>query len=199
MLKKYDIVELPEQFLNKTFREFSKTEASEYLSWNNSIQDERISCLESSVRCTHPKWNADFSKESLVVLYDWFEKNVSFRSKTSEEYNADLNKLEKTPLLKNAIEVSDKTLDDRTVSICFDIGIYFARCIDCELGNTHWKYIEKPKSDIFYHQPVLTTDRAKIDLNPRNIIEVCARKTLEGLQNKQTFVQLYDIWIKMLS
>ena len=199
MVNGYNIIELPIEFINKTFRNFSKTEASEYLEWSKSIQNERIAYLENIVKCTYPEWNADFSKESLVVLYNWFEQNVSFRVKTASEYKDELNQLESTPLLKDVIAVSDPTLDDKTVSICFDTGILFAKCISCKLGGTYWKYVEKPKSDIFYHQPVLTSENAKVDLNPRNIMEVCARKTLENLQNKQTFIQLYDVWVKMLA
>ena len=71
-------------------------------------------------------------------------------------------------------------------------------CITYKLKDTFWKFVEKPKSDIFFHQPVLASKNARIDLNPRNIMEVCADKILTDAANKQNFIQLYDIWIKML-
>ena len=55
-----------------------------------------------------------------------------------------------------------------------------------------------PKSDADYNQPVLSSKEAKVDLNPRNIMEVSAGKILEEWPNRQSFVELFDIWLKML-
>ena len=151
-MSEYKPVLEPEKFSGKTFQEFSKKEAAEYLEWFLSVQEERLAYLEEMVKRDFPEWQADYSRDSLVTLYEWFKKNVSYRLKTPEEYEADLKELEKTPLLKKVIQVSNTTLSDKTVNVCFDTGIYFARCINHVLKDAYWKYLEKPKDDFFLSQ-----------------------------------------------
>ncbi len=197
-MSEYKPVLEPEKFSGKTFQEFSKKEAAEYLEWFLSVQEERLAYLEEMVKRDFPEWQADYSRDSLVTLYEWFKKNVSYRLKTPEEYEADLKELEKTPLLKKVIQVSNTTLSDKTVNVCFDTGIYFARCINHVLKDAYWKYLEKPKDDFFYHRPVLTTEKTKVVLEPVHIMLICARSVLSNSPNKKTFTQLYETWIRVL-
>ncbi len=197
-MSEYKLVLVPEKFSGKKFREFSKKEAAEYLEWFLSVQDERLSYLEEMVKRDFPEWQADYSRDSLVTLYEWFKKNVSYRLKTPEEYEADLKALEKTPLLKKVIKISDKTLSYKAVSVCFDSGIYFGRCINHALKDAYWKYLEKPKNELFYHRPVLATEKTKVVLEPVHIMGVSAESILSNSPNKKTFTQLYDTWIRVL-
>ena len=63
-------------FAYKSFYEFTKKEAKDYLKWFLEIEPERLSILINKVKESNKGWKPDFSRKSLVVLYKWFCKNI---------------------------------------------------------------------------------------------------------------------------
>ena len=94
---------------------------------------------------------------------------------------------------------SENIITDKTTSICYDVGLYFAKCLIQENTSLSWGFKLKPKSYIHYGQPILYSETSKVDLNPRSIFEMKARKFLDGNTNKNDgFQVLFEVWNTLL-
>ncbi len=190
----YTLVKIP-PFANKDIYSFSKEEAKEYYKWFTNVKNERLQILESEVQRMYPKWKLDYTRNSLITLYEWFEKKVMYRNINDEEKEEIKNQISQTPLFVGVIEVPKITFTEETVSICFDIGIYFG---DVFVKNqTGIKWIQKINSTSYidYAQPLISTKFSKIPINTRRVAENMARSILEKKEKRKSFLELFDKWI----
>lgn len=191
------LIEVPEK-LNKKFKNFDKSDATEYLDWFITISPLRMKQLNTSVLKKFPNWKGDFTRKSLEILQDWFISNISFRKKTDEEITEIKSQLKGT-LIEKVITIKDETLTTKSISVCFDVALYLANTLKESNPKLNWGFKLTPKNYIHYGQPVLFTKKSKIDLNPRSIIEMKALKVLdETFTDNDTFIKLFDIWTKLL-
>ena len=191
----YSLVKIP-LFANKSFFEFTKAEAKEYLQWFLSIKDERLTILESHVKLAYPDWEADYTRDSLVNLYKWFLRQVAYRPMTEEEKREVENQISETPLFVGVIPVPQATFTDETVSICFDIGLYFGEVLIKNIPSLKWVQKLSSTNYIYYAQPVLSKPISKVPVNPRASIEGIARRILDKDVEEITFEMLYNKWFE---
>lgn len=165
------------------FDEMSKEELINYNSWFHGIMQERTEVLTNAVRTTsgYEDWNASFSPDSLEYLGQWFEKQVSTRPKTQAEIQ---------PIAPHETH----ELDDRTFSICMDVGMYFAQVILRNLTGTTWAHPLKNKKFADYGQPVVM-GFGTIPLNPIRVIVMTAYGIARG--KPANLKSLYDTWSKL--
>lgn len=187
----YPLIVVPE-ILDKPFFEMNKKEAQAYLDWFLNIKEDRLEILNKViVESGNNDWRFDFTVNSLAPLFDWFKSVVSARNKTLEEIKTEESKV--TGLLKGYVDVGEKTFTNETVSICSDIGMYFGEVLKNE-KKLEWSFILKPKRNAEYAQPILVKKGAKINLNPRAIIENVARGFIDDSFEKNELVKLYNVW-----
>jgi hypothetical protein len=189
----YPLVKIP-SFANKSFFEFTRDEAKQYLQWFLSIRDERISILESQVKQSYLKWNADYTKGALIDLYNWFKKQVSYRKMTDEEKEQIRNQVSRTPLLVGVIPTPGVTFTDETVSICFDVGLYFGETLIANIQSLKWMQKISSTNFIYYAQPLLAKTKSKVPVNPRASVEGIGRRILDKDVQEITFETLFDKW-----
>lgn len=67
----------------------------------------------------------DYSIDSLLTLEQWLYSKVAFRDKTKSEIEWEDENLS----IKYETEFSTKILDDRSISLCVDAGMYFAEVV----------------------------------------------------------------------
>jgi hypothetical protein len=171
-------------------------EAKEYLRWFLNIKEERIEVLESNVKQIFPKWEADYTNESLVTLYQWFKKLIAYRPISQEEKKSFDNQISKTPLFVGVIPEPETTFTDETVSICFDIGLYFGELLIKDVPLLMWTQKLNSKNYIYYAQPLLSKPKSKVPVNPRASMEGIARRILDKDIKETTFEILYDKWFR---
>lgn len=191
----YPLIKTP-SFANKSFFDFTKQEAKEYLQWFLSIQDERLSVLKSYARKDYPDWEINFTKESLIDLYIWFEKQLAYRPMTEEEKNEIENQISKTPLFIGVIPIPQSTFTDEVVSACFDSAIYIGQTLISNVPGVKWLQELKSTNYIYYAQPLLAKINSKVPVNPRASIEGIARRILDKDVEEITFEMLYDKWFE---
>ena len=80
---KYQIIQPP---FTLKFREMSKEELKEYYKWFMAVMPNRIAQLEKIINATYKyeEWRADYTKESLCDLGNWFKEEVKTRERTVE-------------------------------------------------------------------------------------------------------------------
>lgn len=187
----YPLIKIP-AFANKDIYTFSKEEAKEYFKWFTSIKSERLQILESKVQEMYPEWKLDFTRNSLINLYEWFGKKVMYRNMNDEEKEEIKKQISKTPLLVGVIEIPETTFTDETVSICFDIGVYFGDALIFNVLGAKWIQKINSTSYIDYAQPIIATKVSKVPFNPWGAMEGIARRVLDRDTKEIPFVELFD-------
>jgi hypothetical protein len=187
----YSLVKIP-VFAEKDIYSFSKAEAKEYYKWFVGIKNHRLQILEATVQEIYPNWKLDYERNSLIILYEWFGKRVSYRNMTDKEKIQVKEQISKTPLFVDVIDIPETTFSDETVSICFDIGIYFGETLINNIPGAEW--IQKINSANFidYAQPLIATKISKVPVNPRRSMEGIARRILDSDTSEIPFVEFFD-------
>lgn len=190
----YPLINVEQPFASKDFFSFTKEEAKEYLKWFLKIKNERLQILESQVQQLFPEWKLDYTKDSFEKLYEWFSKTVAYRPMTENEKEEVKRQIEITPLLVDVVPIPEKTFTNETVSICFDIGMYFGEALIFNVSSVKWVQKITSTSYIDYAQPLIANQKSKVPINPRRIAESLAQQILDKDIKKTTFAELLDKW-----
>jgi hypothetical protein len=187
----YTLIKIPKE-LDKSFFKMNKKEAQFYFDWFLNIKEERLKLLNRAIIESNVKeWKFNFTMNSLTPLFNWFKSSITTRNKTQNEIKMEEEKI--TGFLKEYIDVGEKTFTDETVSICFDVSIYFGEVLKRE-KNLEWSFVLKPKRYVDFAQPILVKKGAKMRLNPRRIIENVARDILDKSFEENELIKLYNVW-----
>lgn len=176
------------------FKALSKKEAQEYFEWYINQIDCRIHILTDYVLSEGVDIDFDYSPESLIPLWEWYEKKIIIIKKTREELAYDYRKYPEwihNDILKTKIS-------PETLKFGMDIAIYFAEVmVKNNDGKIRWGYFTKPKSRVSVNEPTLLGYKNGMDLNPRLITTNCTRHSSEEL-NKMRLYDTYYIWLKYI-
>jgi len=187
----YPLITIP-SFAKKSFFDFTKEDAKQYLQWFFKIKKERIEILENNIQQLYPYWKSDYTRASLVELYKWFEQQVAYRLMNEEEKEAVKKQLNTTPLLIDVIPIPHTTFTVETVSICFDAGLYFGETLIINGQNLKWFQKLTSTNYIDYAQPLIGRKDSKVPINPRRIAESLAQSILDKDVQETTFEMIYD-------
>lgn len=187
--KYYKLIEFP---IKGPFKEMTESEARESFIWFIHIIPERIEILKTFLKETgyNPR-KLDFSPKSLDYLGEWLAKHVTTRKLTREETEKIENGLSEH--LKPHIEIPKEDLSEETLSLCYDIGMYFGEVFRKHIKGVEWDFVRKPKNDLFYHQPVLVG--GKIPLNPVWIVQTAAIGFVGKTSSSSRLREVYEYWI----
>ena len=128
----------------------------------------------------------DYSPESLVPLWEWYEDHIVVEKKTRKEYQEELD--ENPAWMHEDISTTKISLM-KTMKFGSDIAIYFGEVIRRNSGGKiYWGYYTRPKDMFSVNRPVLLGFKAKMSMDPQQIVYVC---TLESAEKREK-TKLYD-------
>jgi len=190
-MRSYKIISPP---FTQRFRDLKKSELKAYYDWYLSIIPERIKVLAEAVKSTagYERWKPDFSPNSLDLLEKWFAKNIETRRYTKEEKE---NIYAHAPSWFKQVDINEKTLTARTLSIAFDMGMYVSQVFLRNHPTLKWSHELGRKDHIDYGHPVIAGFRKGLCFNPTHILQVHAYGLIRN-QKKRTMKALYDVWIE---
>jgi hypothetical protein len=174
---------------SSSFREMSSEEAQDY--FENFVQTvpERISEIQRQLALTGSDIVLDFSVDSVSQLGAWFDAHVEARAKTTEEL---LEEYADTPdWLRDRI--SKDTLTSQTISLCMDIGIYFAETLRRYHPHLKWALRRAPANDVSFRQPVLVPFK-NVYFNPFIIMLNVAGDVKSGKSAGEEVARLFRVW-----
>lgn len=174
------------------FKEMKKKEAQAYFDWYMSEIPVRIEMLKEVVK-EEANIDLDYSLESLVSLWDWYETKIYYVDRDKDLYQ---KALDEAPEWFKPY-VSDKFLSYETLMYAMDIAIYYAEIIVRNNNQIYWGYFTKPKNRSGVNEPTLLGIPGNDDLNPREIVLVLTRKSAKE-KNKNRLVDNYNTWMKYL-
>ena len=176
----------------KEFDDMNKNDAKEYFEWYISQIKHRISVLKEYVHSENGDIIFDYSPESLIPLWDWYEQKIKLIKKSAEELKEEYKIY--TSWVHDSL--SHKKISMDTLIIGMDIAIYFAEVVvrSCH-GKIQWGYFTKPKNRMSVNEPTLLGFKYEKDLNPRLIISNCTWYS----SNKKNSARLFDMYQEWMS
>ena len=175
------------------FDKMNKKQAAEFYEWYINQINERITILQETVKEDRFTVILDYSVESLIPLWEWYENKITYRKIESSELESRNNRYPEW--MKDFIP--DTELSWETLMYCMDIAIYFAEVIIKHNSTIHWGCFTKPRNRTKVNQPVLLGFKHDMDLNPRLIVENCTRRS--GKEKKKTRVyDMYFTWLEYI-
>lgn len=198
MIKNYKIINLT---LEKRIHETTEKEAKEFFEWFIKIIPERLEILKKALKYDgYNQRKMDFSPGSLGYIGDFFAKHVHTRPLTKAEieefkknYWVTIRKQGYDIPLSKIIKIPKETFTDETLSLCWDVGIYFAKVFEKNIKGLKWDFVRKPKNNVYYHLPVLV-GFGQNEFSPKDIMEVVAAKIIKGKDVSQELKRLYEVW-----
>ena len=175
------------------FISFTKKEAEIYFNWYIAQIDERIEYLEKYIYTQCHSIKLDFSVNSLIVVWDWYVKQITVEKYTLEELEEIAQNYPEWTY--ESIMSDNKKFSDKTLAICSDVAIYFAEVIRRNHKDyVSWGYFTEPKTYDSVNEPVLLGFIGNQNLNPWRIVFVCTCHFIEGNKNFN-LSQMYEVWI----
>jgi hypothetical protein len=194
MKAEYIMIHLP---LPLPFREMSKKQANEFLSWfQEQIPSRHLiltHCIQSSPG--YQTWEPDLTLESLDGLGKWFFSHIETRKRSKTEFNSIY---QHSPAIFSSIEVPDWELTYQTFSISIDIGMYLSQILQKNILGLKWDLGKGSKKNIDYQQPVLV-GTGKLVFNPIHIMTTLAYGIANRTKGPERLKELYEIWASILS
>jgi hypothetical protein len=186
---RYDVLTLPLEY-NKSFLDLNKVEVKQYYQWFLNIKDSRLAHL-----CGFLFANAEncLSEERLNVVETLLQHSVSTISKSKEQFNSELDKV--PAHLKPYAKPDDYLLDKKTISICYDVGIYLGELIIKLDNRIRWK-LQTDDEYADYGQPILGKSNTKFDVNPFRVSKNVAAKIYEGRYADGQLIGFFNAWKK---
>lgn len=180
--------------VDKEFDNFSKEEAAIYFKWYTEYIDERIQYLQNYINLEDPAIKLDFSVDSLIPVWEWYDKKIIVEHYTKRELK---RKAKEYPeWLRDEILSNDTKIGINTLAICDDLAIYFAEVVRRNNSEKiYWGYYTKPKNRNSVNEPVLLGFVKGIEMAPRQIMHVCTLSQIE-MPEKNMLFDLYHIWME---
>jgi hypothetical protein len=165
-------------------------EAELYFSWFNEAYSERLKILKVAIEkeSIGLKTTLNFSKDSLIIVEKWFRQKVEMRERTEKELEKEKKYIEES-------KISHYVPTDVTISICFDISLYFAESLKKYVDGLNWQIDNSRKDSVSFHEPVLT--KGKVQIDTFLIISTFAYSIVRG--RDKSLQQLHDAWIEILN
>lgn len=174
----------------KEFDKFNKKQAEVYFQWYLSQIVHRIEVLNKYIKNDGFNIKFDYSVESLIPIWEWYQKKIIVECKTEEELEKEKKKYPKWM----ESEISKTKISLETWKFGMDIAVYFAEVvIKNSSGKIYWGYFTKPKNRMSVNRPVLLGFKADIEMDPRIVVENCTRKSIRHLQ-KSILYETYNAW-----
>ncbi len=178
-------------FEHKEFQSMKKKEAGEYFEWYVSQRERRIEILRKYVQNEDEDVIFDYTPDSLIALWTWYEKKIQIVKKNREELECQMSRY--PSWMHNEIARTKISLD--TLKYGMDIAIYFAEVIirSCD-GNVQWGYFTSPPKRMSVNEPTLLGFKEDMDLNPRLIVINCTRRSSVE-SNVNRLFDMYNTWM----
>lgn len=194
-MKHYKVIEFP--FQGVGFKNLTKDQAKIRFDWFVAAIPSRLQNLVDSIKTSGHQSTADrldYSPESLFPLARWLSLHSHIRKKTAAEYQRSLEGISRPFLEDDPKEiVTDWTWTSETISLFFDVGIYFARVLQKQFKNVNWTFVTKPSKYIYVNKPILLG--FKIHMSPSDLVQTSVIKMHQKRAGPEELKRIYDFWV----
>ena len=188
----HDRIAARQFFDNYAFFELTPKQAKEYFLWYTSEIPNRIALLWEYIKQERPEAEPfDYSPESLIPLWEWYETKIEQVPMTSKEIESRVRMFPK--YLESEIQKKTKKFTDETLSLALDISIYLGEVVVKNHPHLRWNYRTRPKREISVYRPVIDGLNYKMTLDSSRIVFVQMLTSVKE-QNKNHLYVIYRHW-----
>lgn len=181
-------------FKHGEFFDMKKKEVQQYFDWYISQVNYRIDIMNKQIEKEGFEIVLDYSADSLIPLWEWYEKKIEFVQKDVKEYKNEIN--QHPAWMQSEILTTKVSLE--TLKYALDISIYFGEIIiRNSKGKIKWGYFTSPKKRMSVNEPTLLGFKSDMDLNPRLIVLNCTRRSGKERLNTRLF-EMYNTWMSYI-
>ena len=180
-------------FDNYAFFELTPKQAKEYFLWYKGEIPNRIALLWEYMKQECPEAEPfDYSPESLIPLWEWYETKIEQVPMTAKEIEYQVSKYPKW--IEEEIRKETMKYTDETLSLALDISIYLGEIILKSYPNLYWGHRVRPKNEFSANRPVILKLVGKRTyFNPSRIAFVLMIKSSKAHDKCQQY-DLYRHW-----
>lgn len=174
------------------FKDMTPKQAKEYFEQYTGQIEIHLKNLKNEVCSEVGDMNFDYSPESLIPLWSWYEKKIELEEKSEDEM---LEEAKRYPEWMHAY-LGQTKISLQTLRYCLEVALYFAEVIirNCN-GKIYWGYFTRPKNRMSVNEPTLLGFKGKMDLEPRLVVLNCTRRSSRETLNTRLY-DMYYIWMK---
>jgi len=95
------------------------------------------------------------------------------------------------------VDIDEETVDDRTLSVAFDVGMYVGQVFLKNNPNLAWFHELRRGDDINFGHPVITGVSNGLCFNPTHMLRVHAHRLSRSRDNetkRKTMRDIYNTW-----
>ena len=179
-------------FDNYSFFELTARQTKEYFNWYMEQNPYRLSQLWEYMKRERPEMEPfDYSPESLLPLWEWYETKIEQVPMTAKEIESRVRMFPK--YLESEIRKNTKKFTDETLSLALDISIYLGEVVVKNHPHLRWNYRTRPKREFSVYRPVIDGLNDKMTFEPSQVLFVLMLKSTKG-QNKNRLYELFYHW-----
>ncbi len=188
------------------FWSLSKLQATAFYTKVMEAIPERLRQLEGLIHLQRPKlkWQPDFTEDAFAVVVELVRESVQTRPRTHAEIQ-EHRRLQPDLLRSLGQDVRDWEGTDRSYSIAFDAGIYWASDLQSKEPRFRWE-ICKGKSKYLRNQPVLVAPAPsprhkawRLELGPLDSFATTVLRVAGNDPHQRTWMEIYREWNRIIS
>jgi len=170
----------------------STSDLHAYREWFLEIMASRLSELRKAINedDTVPRWDPDYSEESIERLGVWLATEATVRPRTKNEIEG---LVEQTPF---KFPASENELTNRTFSLAFDAGMYLGETFCHDFPHLQWEQPLRDKKFADFGQMIIS-GFGRATLNPVRIVVTYFYGIVSGQQSPKRFTEVFDYWRKL--
>lgn len=211
----YEFMGTPFEF--EKFEDLSRKEARAYFKWYVGQIDSRMEILKAAVLEENPEVNFDFSPESLIPVWKWYQKKIVFVRKPEETLSKQIDELQgwfayqflragrkyEDIDMEYCRESARKSIDEteiseETLGYAKDMAIYFSEVLRRNHEDVlYWTFIATAKRHVSFNKPVLMGFVSRVSLDASMVIRTLTSREQEN-KNENALFQAYNNWLNNL-
>lgn len=187
------------KLFDKPYELFSQEEARQNFEWFVANIPNAISLLTAEIRKSpdNENWMPDYSMASINALSEWIFKTAYFIEIPLEEVEQLISTNNYPPHIAYSLRNNRNRFTPELNIICEHTGVYIGEAIRHHVEAPQWICKKKPKSDIYFNQPVLKNKKGTLCYPAYTIIANTAYNMVEGKYSKAGILETYERWYRL--
>ena len=185
----YKPVVLPVDY-NRSFLDFSNEELREYYLWFLKIKDDR---LDAFCDFLFSEKDSCLSERNINVIEVLLQNSISVYPKPDKQISFEREQIPSH--LKGFAKPDEYLFDKRTISLCFDIGIFLGDLIVSLDKKVKWNQ-ETDINFADFGQPILQKKGCLLKINPFRVSKNIAARIHEGSYINGQLALAFSTWKK---
>ena len=185
--EQYNSLVIPDELYIEDFKNAKVEDAFQFAEWYFAQTKDRINVLKDYISQNNSNLILDYTDESLIKLWNWFEDNLEMVKKDNEEIEYEK---EQIPQVFWSYIQNDR-ISHLMIEIAIDISYYFVDMLLNKHSNLKTDCITKPNWKNNLKKPVISGFFMDITFEPIQELVECARRSGEK-KNPYRLKMLYD-------